>query len=132
MDGILTSQLLINIFEKNTPLHDGAVIVRGDRVVAATCYLPLTDSLSISKDLGTRHRAAVGISEITDSLTVVVSEETGRVSIALGGELYRNVDAEFLKNKLTYIQRRERELSKIALWKRRLKDAKTARKNDNK
>ena len=92
----------------------------------------LTDSLSISKDLGTRHRAAVGISEVSDSLTIVVSEETGRVSIALGGELYRNVDAEFLKNKLTYIQRRERELSKIALWKRRLKDAKTARKNDNK
>lgn len=132
VDAILTSQLLINIFEKNTPLHDGAVIVRGDRVVAATCYLPLTDSLSISKDLGTRHRAAVGISEVSDSLTIVVSEETGRVSIALGGELYRNVDAEFLKNKLTYIQRREQELSKIALWKRRLKDAKTARKNDNK
>ena len=132
LDSILSSQLLINIFEKNTPLHDGAVIVRGDRVVAATCYLPLTDSLSISKDLGTRHRAAVGISEVSDSLTIVVSEETGRVSIALGGELYRNVDAEFLKNKLTYIQRRERELSKIALWKRRLKDAKTARKNDNK
>ena len=132
IDGRISSQLLINIFEKNTPLHDGAVIVRGDRVVAATCYLPLTDSLSISKDLGTRHRAAVGISEVSDSLTIVVSEETGRVSIALGGELYRNVDAEFLKNKLTYIQRRERELSKIALWKRRLKDAKTARKNDNK
>lgn len=107
VDGILTSQLLINIFEKNTPLHDGAVIVRGDRVVAATCYLPLTDSLSISKDLGTRHRAAVGISEASDSLTIVVSEETGRVSIALGGELYRNVDAEFLRNKLAYIQRRE-------------------------
>ena len=132
IDALISSQLLINIFEKNTPLHDGAVIVRGDRVVAATCYLPLTDSLSISKDLGTRHRAAVGISEVSDSLTIVVSEETGRVSIALGGELYRNVDAEFLKNKLTYIQRRERELSKIALWKRRLKDAKTARKNDNK
>lgn len=132
VDGILTSQLLINIFEKNTPLHDGAVIVRGDRVVAATCYLPLTDSLSISKDLGTRHRAAVGISEVSDSLTIVVSEETGRVSIALGGELYRNVDAEFLKNKLAYIQKRERELSKIALWKRRLKDAKTDRKNNNK
>ncbi len=132
VDGVLTSQLLINIFEKNTPLHDGAVIVRGDRVVAATCYLPLTDSLSISKDLGTRHRAAVGISEASDSLTIVVSEETGRVSIALGGELYRNVDAEFLRNKLTYLQKRERELSKIELLKRRLKDAKKARKKDNK
>ena len=127
MDGILTSQLLINIFEKNTPLHDGAVIVRGDRVVSATCYLPLTDSLSISKDLGTRHRAAVGISEVSDSLTIVVSEETGRVSIALGGELYRNVDAEFLKNKLTYLQRREQEVSKIELLRRRLKNVKEAR-----
>lgn len=127
VDGILTSQLLINIFEKNTPLHDGAVIIRGDRVVSATCYLPLTDSLSISKDLGTRHRAAVGISEVSDSLTIVVSEENGKVSIAMGGELYRNVDAEFLKNKLAYIQRREKKVSKIELWKRRLKDVKESR-----
>lgn len=131
VDGILTSQLLINIFEKNTPLHDGAIIVRGDRVVAATCYLPLTESLSISKDLGTRHRAAVGISEVSDSLTIVVSEETGRVSIAVGGELYRNVDAEFLRNKLSYVQRREQELSKLEMLRRRLKDAKEARKNVN-
>lgn len=128
VDGILTSQLLINIFEKNTPLHDGAVIVRGDRVVSATCYLPLTDSLTISKDLGTRHRAAVGISEVSDSLTIVVSEENGKVSIAMNGELYRNVDAEFLKNKLAYIQKREKKVSKIELWKRRLKDVKEARK----
>ena len=128
VDGILTSQLLINMFEKNTPLHDGAVIVRGDRVVSATCYLPLTDSLSISKDLGTRHRAAVGISEVSDSLTIVVSEETGKVSIAMGGELYRNVDAEFLKNKLAYIQRREKKVSKIESWRRRLKDVKESRK----
>lgn len=132
VDGILTSQLLINIFEKNTPLHDGAVIVRGDRVVSATCYLPLTDSLSISKDLGTRHRAAVGISEASDSLTIVVSEETGKVSIAMGGELYRNVDAEFLKNKLAYIQKREQEASRFELWKRRLKDAKKDRKKADK
>ena len=128
VDGILTSQLLINIFEKNTPLHDGAVIVRGDRVVSATCYLPLTDSLSISKDLGTRHRAAVGISEVSDSLTIVVSEETGKVSIAMGGELYRNVDAEFLKNKLSFIQHREKKVSKIELWRRRLKDVKESAK----
>ena len=131
VDGILTSQLLINIFEKNTPLHDGAVIVRGDRVVSATCYLPLTDSLSISKDLGTRHRAAVGISEVSDSLTIVVSEETGKVSIAMGGELYRNVDAEFLKNKLAYIQRREKKVGKIELWRRRLKDVKESHKKTN-
>ena len=131
VDGILTSQLLINIFEKNTPLHDGAVIVRGDRVVSATCYLPLTDSLSISKDLGTRHRAAVGISEVSDSLTIVVSEETGKVSIAMGGELYRNVDAEFLKNKLSFIQHREKKVSKIELWRRRLKDVKESGKKAN-
>ena len=131
VDGILTSQLLINIFEKNTPLHDGAVIVRGDRVVSATCYLPLTDSLSISKDLGTRHRAAVGSSEVSDSLTIVVSEETGKVSIAMGGELYRNVDAEFLKNKLSFIQHREKKVSKIELWRRRLKDVKESGKKTN-
>ena len=131
VDGILPSQLLINIFEKNTPLHDGAVIVRGDRVVSATCYLPLTDSLSLSKDLGTRHRAAVGISEVSDSLTIVVSEETGKVSIALDGELYRNVDAEFLKNKLAYIQKREQDTSKVKSWRRRLKDVTKIRKESN-
>lgn len=126
MDAILTSQLLINIFEKNTPLHDGAVIMRGDRVVSATCYLPLSDNLSLSKELGTRHRAAVGISEVSDSMTIVVSEETGKVSIAMNGELYRNVDADFLRNKLRYIQRREQEVSKIELLKRRLKNVKKA------
>ena len=89
INGELSSGLLINIFEKNTPLHDGAVILRGDTVVAATCYLPLSDNMSISKDLGTRHRAALGISEVTDSLTIVVSEETGRVSIAYRGRLTR-------------------------------------------
>ena len=86
IDGIVTSQLLINIFEHNTPLHDGAVVIRGNRVTSATCYLPLTDNLSISKNLGTRHRAALGISEITDSMTVVVSEETGRVSLVQNGK----------------------------------------------
>lgn len=131
VDAILSSQLLINIFEKNTPLHDGAIIVRGDRVVAATCYLPLSDSMNLSKDLGTRHRAAVGISEVSDSMTIVVSEETGKVSIAMGGELYRNVDADFLKNKLLFLQRREVEVSKIELLKRRLKNVKDARQKIN-
>ena len=92
VDGIVTSQLLINIFEHNTPLHDGAIIIRGNRVTSATCYLPLSDNLSISKDLGTRHRAALGISE-----TVVVSEETGRVSLAEGGTLRRINSPEELK-----------------------------------
>ncbi len=131
VDGILTSQLLINIFEKNTPLHDGAVIMRGDRVVSATCYLPLSDNLSLSKDLGTRHRAAVGISEVSDSMTIVVSEETGKVSIAMGGELYRNVDADFLRNKLRYIQKRQQEISKIELLKRRLKNGKKVSQDIN-
>lgn len=97
VDAILTSQLLINIFEHNTPLHDGAIIIRGNRVTSATCYLPLSDNLSISKDLGTRHRAALGISESTDSLTVVVSEETGRVSLAERGSLRRINSPEELK-----------------------------------
>ena len=92
VDALLSRQLLINIFEKNTPLHDGAVIVRGDRVVSATCYLPLTDSMMLSKELGTRHRAAVGISEVSDSVTIVVSEETGKVSVATENRLIRDVD----------------------------------------
>ncbi len=87
VDALLTSQLLINIFEHNTPLHDGAVLVRGNRIVAATCYLPLSDNMELSKQLGTRHRAGVGISEISDSLTIIVSEETGNVSVAEGGKL---------------------------------------------
>ena len=101
VDGIVTSQLLINIFEHNTPLHDGAVIIRGNRVTAATCYLPLSDNLSISKDLGTRHRAALGISETSDSLTVVVSEETGRVSLARDGQLTRISDQETLRQAIS-------------------------------
>ena len=97
LDCIVSPQVLINIFEHNTPLHDGAIIIRGNRVTSATCYLPLSDNLSISKDLGTRHRAALGISESTDSLTVVVSEETGRVSLAEGGTLRRINSPEELK-----------------------------------
>lgn len=101
LDAVVTSALLINIFEHNTPLHDGAVIVRGNRITAATCYLPLSDNMKLSKDLGTRHRAGVGVSEMTDSLTIIVSEETGKVSIAKNGSLVYNVDGEFLRTKLT-------------------------------
>lgn len=100
VDGIVTNQLLINIFEHNTPLHDGAVIIRGNRITSATCYLPLTDNMDLGKELGTRHRAGVGISEVTDSLTVIVSEETGRISLAEGGRLERMNDAEMLKARL--------------------------------
>ena len=107
IDGILTSQLLINIFEHNTPLHDGAVIVRGNRVVAATCYLPLSDNMELSKQLGTRHRAGVGISEATDSLTIIVSEETGQVSVARGGELSRGLNSKQLREILVSAQNKK-------------------------
>ena len=109
LDSILTRQLLINIFEKNTPLHDGAIIVRGNRIVSATCYLPLTDNMELSKDLGTRHRAAIGISEVSDALTIVVSEETGNVSIAQNGKLHRNVTPDELEEALKAIQQPEVE-----------------------
>lgn len=104
IDAALTRQLLINIFEHNTPLHDGAVIIRDNRVLSATCYLPLTDRGDLNKALGTRHRAAVGISEVSDSMTIVVSEETGEISVAYGGTLYRNLDATELRKKLTSLQ----------------------------
>ena len=100
LDSLVSSQLLINIFEKNTPLHDGAVIVRGDRIVSATCYLPLSDNMELDKELGTRHRAAVGISEVSDSLTIIVSEETGAVSVAIGGIIKRGLGNEELKKML--------------------------------
>jgi diadenylate cyclase len=97
----LTYQLLVNIFIPNTPLHDGAVIVKGNQVVAAACYLPLSESPFISKELGTRHRAALGISEVTDSVTIVVSEETGGISLTKNGELHRDIDEETLQSLLT-------------------------------
>lgn len=112
IDGIISSSLLINIFEHNTPLHDGAVIVRGDRILAATCYLPLTENRDLSKELGTRHRAAVGVSELSDALVIIVSEETGEVSIAAGGAITRNVDADSLRNKLYEIQNKTVEPQK--------------------
>lgn len=118
IDALITSQLLINIFEHNTPLHDGAVIVRGDRIVSATCYLPLSDNMQISKELGTRHRAAVGISEVTDTMTLVVSEETGNVSIAIAGEIIRAVDADYLKKKLSFIQKKSIDVKRYKLWKK--------------
>ena len=124
VDGVVSSQLLINIFEHNTPLHDGAVIIRGNRVVSATCYLPLSDNMLISKDLGTRHRAGMGISEVTDSMTIIVSEETGYVSVAYEGQLYRNLDATALKEKLRLVQNKEFDDKRHRLWKGRAKDEK--------
>ena len=118
LDCIVSPQVLINIFEHNTPLHDGAIIVRGDRIVSATCYLPLSDNMGISKELGTRHRAAVGMSEVSDALIVTVSEETGYVSVAMGGQLVRNVTPEYLKKRLESISKKSVEIGRLKkIWK---------------
>lgn len=118
LDCILSRQVLINIFEHNTPLHDGAIIVRGDRIVSATCYLPLSGNMGISKDLGTRHRAAIGVSEVSDALVVIVSEETGYVSVAQRGQVVRNVTPEYLRERLHVLQKKEAEMTKIRKrWK---------------
>lgn len=98
INGKLTHQLLTNIFTPNTPLHDGAVIITGEEIDAAACYLPLSESPLISKELGTRHRAAMGISEVTDAITIVVSEETGGISCTKNGELRRNLDSDALRS----------------------------------
>ncbi len=109
LDAEITEQLLVNIFEKNTPLHDGAVIIRDNRIVAATCYLPLTGRTDVNKELGTRHRAGLGISETTDSMTLIVSEETGGISIAFGGVLYRDLDEDGIRKQLARIQDKPEE-----------------------
>lgn len=117
IDAIISSQLLINIFEHNTPLHDGAVIVRRNRVAAATCFLPLTDSNEVSMELGTRHRAAIGASEVSDAYVIVVSEETGAISLARGGVLYRKLTTEQLRGMLS--QNTKEEKRKLTIWKGR-------------
>ncbi|MBS5282557.1 MAG: diadenylate cyclase CdaA [Clostridiales bacterium] len=128
INGLVTSQLLINIFEHNTPLHDGAVVIRSNRIAAATCYLPLSDNMTISKDLGTRHRAAVGVSEVTDSITIVVSEETGRVSVADGGTLTKIADADGLKRVLSGLKEETGSSNRFMKWKGRLMNGKKADK----
>lgn len=130
VDGLVTNQLLINIFEHNTPLHDGAVIIRGDRVISATCYLPLTDGRTLSKELGTRHRAGVGISELTDSMTIIVSEETGKVSVAYKGDLYYNLTPDTLREKLELIQEKPQEEKKSKFWKGRKKKTSNEKENN--
>ena len=109
IDAVVTEQLLVNIFEKNTPLHDGAVIIRNNRVVAATCYLPLTERNDVNKKLGTRHRAGLGISEATDSMTIIVSEETGGIAVAYMGTLYRDLDEDSLRKHLQVLQDKTEE-----------------------
>lgn len=125
VDATVSRQLLVNIFEHNTPLHDGAVIVRGDRIVAATCYLPLSENMGLSKQLGTRHRAAVGMSEVSDAMVICVSEESGNVSYAIGGHIARDVSEEHLREQLIQLKSRVRteEVSrKFILKKGRRKD----------
>lgn len=121
MDSLISSQLLVNIFEHNTPLHDGAIVVRGNRILAATCYLPLSDNMELSKELGTRHRAGVGVSEVTDSLVIIVSEETGKVSVAEGGKLSRELNGDQLRKRLESLLDKPEENVKHKLWKGRRK-----------
>lgn len=122
LDCKISEQVLLNIFEHNTPLHDGAVIVRGDRITSATCYLPLSDNMQISKSLGTRHRAALGMSEVSDALILVVSEETGAVSLAMDGQLVRDVTPDYLRTKLSQIQDRLSDGKKFMIRKGRQKN----------
>ena len=100
LDSVVTSELLINIFIPNTPLHDGAVIMHKNKIAAAACYLPLSESPFISKELGTRHRAAICLSEVTDAITIIVSEETGAVSLTSNGDLHRNLSMEEFETRL--------------------------------
>ena len=125
----ISSQLLVNIFEHNTPLHDGAIIVRGNRIISATCYLPLSDNMELSKELGTRHRAGVGISEVTDSLTIIVSEETGKVSIAQKGVLTRDVTPEELKEQLVILQDKNVNTKRFKFWKGKGKNEENINQN---
>ncbi|MFD0769417.1 diadenylate cyclase CdaA [Bacillus sp. CGMCC 1.60114] len=117
----ISSELLINIFIPNTPLHDGAVIMQGNTIKAAACYLPLSESPFISKELGTRHRAAMGVSEVTDSLTIVVSEETGQISLTKNGELHRDLKSEQLREMLMKELSGNIKESSSSLWNWRRK-----------
>ena len=115
----VTSELLINIFIPNTPLHDGAVILQKNRIAAAGCYLPLSENPFISKELGTRHRAALGISEVTDAITIVVSEETGAISMTANGDINRNLSMEEFEKQLRQVWfGAENEPSSTPFWKR--------------
>lgn len=123
MESTISSELLINVFIPNTPLHDGAVIVRNSQIMAAGCYLPLSENPFISKELGTRHRAAIGISEVCDAISVVVSEETGQVSLAMNGQVVRDIKEESLISKLfDELRPRAKAGEKgrmLAFWKRK-------------
>lgn len=118
IDGIVSRELLGNIFIPNTPLHDGAVIIRRNRVMAAGCLLPLTSDRSLSTELGTRHRAAIGISELADAVVVIVSEETGAVSYTYGGHIYRHLDGQALRNTLNaFLKQPTQGLANLFKWR---------------
>jgi diadenylate cyclase len=118
IDGVVSSEFLVNIFVPNTPLHDGAVIIRADRVAAAGCFLPLSENPNIQKELGTRHRAALGLTEVSDALVVVVSEETGAISVALDGRLTRFLDEKALHDLLIRELQAEKPSASILPWRR--------------
>jgi diadenylate cyclase len=122
IDGVVSSPLLENIFEPNTPLHDGAVIIREDRIIAASCFLTLTENPNLSKQLGTRHRAALGISESSDAIVIIVSEETGIISMAQGGKLIRYLDSKGLRDILKKIYEKEKETKPLNLIKWRTRN----------
>ena len=130
IEGLISSGLLINIFIPNTPLHDGAVIIKGDKVVSAACFLPLSDSQNISKELGTRHRAGIGISERSDCLSIMVSEETGAISTAENGVLSRYLDLATLEDKLNrlYMPKIEESFGFLNRWRTNYNDSKNEHK----
>lgn len=110
LDAKISKELLENIFTPNVPLHDGALILRGNRIISASCYLPLTEREDISKELGTRHRAGIGLSEVTDAFTLIVSEETGGISVTIEGELHRGITLSQLRNLLErYLKVKDKE-----------------------
>ncbi len=119
IDSHISAALLENIFVHNTPLHDGAVIIRGNRISSATCVLPLTNNPNLSRELGTRHRAAIGMSEVSDALIIVVSEETGKISLAINGTLTRNLDEISLKKAITraITPKETKSFGKILFWR---------------
>lgn len=119
IEGLVSAEFLVNIFVTRTPLHDGAVIVRGGRVAAAACFLPLTENPNLSSDLGTRHRAGIGISEVSDAVALIISEETGTVSLSLEGILQRQLDEAELKEKLGALLENRSGSRLSALWHRR-------------
>ncbi|MBR3764842.1 MAG: diadenylate cyclase CdaA [Clostridia bacterium] len=124
IDSVISAGLLENIFEPNTPLHDGAVVIRGKRIMSAACILTLTEAVGVSHDLGTRHRAALGVSETTDAVALIVSEETGIISVARGGKLTRHLDARALRVLLEEMYMKPRSQKQLFRWLPRRGDRK--------